>query len=230
MTQNLRYKCIVIDHDDTTFDSTASVHYPAYILYCEKYMKERTWYKWLSLEEWYVMLWDDGYYEHLMKDMKLTKEEMDVEYKMWIDYVAEHPSQMFEGFFEFLVEFRKRGGIIVVCSHGVEKNIRLNYEQYNFQPDDVYGSVRGKPELCKPFTYPIDQIKEKYGLKCEDICVIDDLYPGLKMAIDANVDALGVMYGKGHEGVEEKMKAMCKEVFYTVKDLSDYVLLEKKEE
>ena len=51
--------------------------------------------------------------------------------------------------------------------------------------------------MCKPFTYPIDQIKEKYGLKCEDICVIDDLYPGLKMAIDAKVDALGVMYGKG---------------------------------
>lgn len=227
---SLRYKCIVIDHDDTTFDSTPSIHFPAYLEYCKLYMKERTYYKWLNLEQWYEMLWDDGYYEHLKNDMKLNKEEMDVEYHMWIDYVAKRQSRMFDGFFEMLVEFRKRGGIICVCSHGVEKNIRMNYEQYNFQPDEVFGSIKGHPELCKPFTYPIEQIQKKYGFKNEEICMIDDLYPGFKMAQDAGIDAIGVMYGEGHKLVEQKMKDMCKHVFYTVKELSDFLLMNEKEQ
>ena len=25
----MRYKCLVLDHDDTVVDSTASIHYPA---------------------------------------------------------------------------------------------------------------------------------------------------------------------------------------------------------
>ena len=77
-----------------------------------------------------------------------------------------------------------------------------------------------KLEGCKDESYvelivdkTTKEIKEiKYNLQCEDICVIDDLYPGLKMAVDAKVDPLGVMYGKGHELVENKMKEMCKEV------------------
>ena len=27
----MRYKCLVLDHDDTVVDSTASIHYPAFL-------------------------------------------------------------------------------------------------------------------------------------------------------------------------------------------------------
>ena len=27
----LKYRCLVLDHDDTTVDSTATVHYPCFV-------------------------------------------------------------------------------------------------------------------------------------------------------------------------------------------------------
>ena len=33
---NLRYKCIVIDHDDTTINSTPLIHYQSYVNYMKK--------------------------------------------------------------------------------------------------------------------------------------------------------------------------------------------------
>ena len=31
----LRYKCLVLDHDDTVVNSTATVHYPCFVEYME---------------------------------------------------------------------------------------------------------------------------------------------------------------------------------------------------
>ena len=31
MTESIRFKCLILDHDDTAVDSTASIHYPAHV-------------------------------------------------------------------------------------------------------------------------------------------------------------------------------------------------------
>ncbi|EDR26699.1 hypothetical protein EDI_272160 [Entamoeba dispar SAW760] len=219
----IRYKCIVIDHDDTTVDSTPSIHYPAYLDFANSVMKGRD-YKILSLQEWYRMLWDYDYFEYIRDVMKLNKEEQDLEYKLWLEYTATRHPQMFPGFLEMLIEYKKQGGIVCVCSHSHAKDIKRHYEEHNFIPDEIFGSVRGHPELCKPYTYPIDTIKEKYHLKPSEIVVIDDLAPGFTMAKSAGVDAIGVLYGEGHELVEDDIKKVCKYVFNTVSDLSNFLL------
>ena len=33
----LKYPCLVLDHDDTTVNSTATVHYPSFVEYMEKH-------------------------------------------------------------------------------------------------------------------------------------------------------------------------------------------------
>ena len=33
----LKYKCLVLDHDDTVVDSTASIHYPSFLAYVAEY-------------------------------------------------------------------------------------------------------------------------------------------------------------------------------------------------
>ena len=33
----MKYKCLVLDHDDTIVDSTATVHFPCFVEYLEKY-------------------------------------------------------------------------------------------------------------------------------------------------------------------------------------------------
>ena len=224
MTQ-LKYKCIVIDHDDTAFDSTPVVHYPAYLRFCETdIMKAKEGYEVLTLQGWYRMLWDWVFEEYLSKGMKLTKEEERIEYQMWREYTTQCHPKPFPGFIEMLKEYKEKGGIIVVCSHSHAEDVKRHYEEYDFVVDDIFGGVRGHPELCKPFTYPIDTIKQKYGLKNDDICVIDDLSPGFQMAKNAGVDAIGVLYGEGHELIEKDIKEMCKYIFHSVKELHDFLL------
>ena len=219
---SIRYKCIVIDHDDTTINSTQSIHYPSYVDFCEKYMKNKN-YKMLTMPEYIRMMWDWDFDEYLRKEMKLNDEEYKIQYESWLSFCEKGNPEMFDGFLEMLKEFRKRGGIIAVCSHSEAKDIKRHYEKYNFYPDEIFGFVLNHPEYCKPNTYPIDTLKEKYHLESKDICVIDDLYPGIEMAKKSGVDPIGVLYAEGHELIIDDMKKICKEVFCSVKDLSNYL-------
>ena len=58
-----------------------------------------------------------------------------------------------------------------------------------FIPEDIYSWELGK-DMRKPSIYPIENIKQKYGLSNEEILVIDDLKPGLIMAKNGKVDFL----------------------------------------
>ncbi|KAL7719104.1 Phosphoglycolate phosphatase [Entamoeba marina] len=225
----LRYKCIVIDHDDTTVDSTPSIHHPAYLEFCKEHKPELTP---LTLAEWYQMLWEYNYLDYTKNVMKLTSEEQEMEFKHWISYVAKRKPVMFDGFLDMLTEFRKRGGIICVCSHSQETSIRRHYEELTngqFEPDMVFGYVREHPEMCKPHTYPIETIKTKYTLDNKDILVVDDLYPGIEMAQTAKVDCVGVTYGKGHELIYDRLKNSCKFIFESVESLKNFLLSVEEE-
>ena len=36
----MKYKCLVLDHDDTVVSSSATIHYPSFIAYLEDYRPE----------------------------------------------------------------------------------------------------------------------------------------------------------------------------------------------
>ena len=36
----MKYKCLVLDHDDTVVDSTATIHFPSFVKYLEDYRPE----------------------------------------------------------------------------------------------------------------------------------------------------------------------------------------------
>lgn len=171
------------------------------------------------------MLWDYPDYIDFVKDvMKLPPDLQKVEFQEWQKDTATFSPKLFPGFLDMLKEYRKRGGIICVCSHSQAHDIERHYMEFGFIPDEIFGYVIGHPEMCKPFTYPIDTIKAKYNLQSSDIAVIDDLYPGLKMAIDSGADPIGVMYGQGHELVKDDLVKICKRTFTTVSQLSDFLL------
>ncbi|ELP95095.1 hypothetical protein EIN_254290 [Entamoeba invadens IP1] len=224
---SIRYKAIVIDHDDTAFDSTPSVHYPAYVRYCEEKMPKD--FKMLTLEGWYEMLWHSDISVYQKEVMKLTPEEQKIEFFMWKEFVGRFTPNMFPGFLEFLKEFRRRGGIIAVCSHSTQDDIERNYARYNFQPEVIYGYSREHPEMCKPYTYPIENLKEKYHLEAKDIAMIDDLSPGFQMAKKCGVDCIGVIYGKGHDTIKGEIAKTCKKTFDTVEGLKEYILMNTEE-
>ena len=43
----LKYPCLVLDHDDTAVNSTATVHYPAFVAYMKEHHPDRI----LTLDE-----------------------------------------------------------------------------------------------------------------------------------------------------------------------------------
>ena len=224
----IKYKAIMLDHDDTTVDSTPTINYMSYVNFCNKVMKDKPWYKMMNIQEWYQLMWVNGYDDHIENVMKLNKEEQDLEYNMWKSYISDKHPKFFPGFHEMLVEYKKRGGIIAIVSHSDETAIRRHYAEYEggekIEPDVVYGYVRGKPELNKPNVYPVEDLKKKYNLKNEEICVIDDLASGLIMGNRAGIDAIGVLYGEGHESVADEIRKISQYVFDTVQELADFLL------
>ncbi|KAL7714586.1 hypothetical protein QTN25_007891 [Entamoeba marina] len=177
----LRYKCIIIDHDDTTVNSTPTLHYESYA----QFMKENKQEEPISIQEWYSQIWGLNMSVFLVEKLKLSEEDLPVINKKWYELFCNKTQEMFEGFYEMLVEFRKIGGIVCVCSHSETSVVKKFYEQYNngkFIPDQIYGYDKNCPKKCKPYTYPIEDIMNKYHLDKESIVVIDDLDHGFNMA------------------------------------------------
>ena len=41
MSKELKYPCLILDHDDTTVNSTATVHHPGFVEYMKKHHPDR---------------------------------------------------------------------------------------------------------------------------------------------------------------------------------------------
>ena len=68
----LKYPCLVLDHDDTTVNSTATVHYPCFKEYMEKYFPDVH----LTLEEYFLYNFDPGVVELFTNICGMTWEQM----------------------------------------------------------------------------------------------------------------------------------------------------------
>ena len=72
----MRYKCLVLDHDDTVVDSTASIHYPAFL---EALKILRPGVQQITLEEYFKENFDPGFIEMCQRRYQLTDAELDVD-------------------------------------------------------------------------------------------------------------------------------------------------------
>jgi hypothetical protein len=85
-TMKLKYPCLVLDHDDTTVNSTATVHYPSFVEYMEVHRPEGM----LTLEEYFRYNSDPGVIEMLTGICGLTEKQMKEEEAFWNSYVQQH--------------------------------------------------------------------------------------------------------------------------------------------
>ena len=70
----LKYKCLILDHDDTAVDSTAEIHYPAHI---EIMRQIRPSHIPVSLKEWFLKNYQPGIMEYMVDELKLDKSEIE---------------------------------------------------------------------------------------------------------------------------------------------------------
>ena len=120
---SLRYRCLVLDHDDTVVNSTATIHYPAFL----EYMKIHRPQVRISLEDYFALNFEPGVIGLFRDICGLSEEEMRQEELFWRGYVKDHVPSAYSGIRQILEEHRQSGGLICVVSHSYSDYILRDY-------------------------------------------------------------------------------------------------------
>ena len=213
--------CLVLDHDDTLVNSTATIHYPAFCAFMKIHRPEIH----FTLEEYFALNFDPGVIPLFRDICGLSEEEIRMEEAFWKNYVTNHIPMAYPGMKEILWEHKKRGGILCVVSHSFHDFILRDYESNGLpRPDLVFGWDL-KPEYRKPDPYALYQIMERFHLQPQELLVLDDLKPGYDMACSAGVPFAAAGWAYNVPSIEAFMRKNCGLYFKTVTEFSEWFLM-----
>lgn len=203
----MKYKCLVLDHDDTVVGSTASIHYPCFIEYLKMtrpHLADK-----YTLEDYFIKNFNPGISELLSVELGMDSEEVVREEAFWAEYVKGHVPTAYPGISELIGRFRNNGGIVAVSSHSYRRYIERDYAKNGLpMPDEIYGWDIPR-EQRKPSPYTVIDVIKKYGLSPKDVLVVDDLKPGYDMARGAGVDFAAAGWAYDVPEIESFMRANC---------------------
>ena len=215
----MRYRCLVFDHDDTTVNSTATIHYPAFMAFLKKYYPGRD----CTLGEYFIKNFHPGFIEWCVEDFGMSDELLETETKFWLNYVDSRIPVAYPGIRELMMRQKEEGGLVCVISHSIKYNILRDFKQNGLpEPDLIYGWEE-PPEHRKPNAWPLEQLMKRFSLKPSEILMIDDLKPGYDMAVKAGVDFAAAGWANDVSEIESFMRQNCRLYFKTVQELSDYL-------
>ena len=207
----------MLDHDDTVVNSTATVHYPCFAEYMEKYQPQVH----LTLEEYFRYNFHPGVIPMFTEICGLSMEELYHEEEYWKEYVKHHVPKAYPGIREILREQRERGGLITVVSHSFSENILRDYRENDLpEPDLVFG-WEYPAEQRKPSPWPLKKIMKTCGLAAEEMLVVDDLKPGYDMARAAGVPFAAAGWANDIPEIENFMRENCERYYKTIPELRD---------
>jgi phosphoglycolate phosphatase-like HAD superfamily hydrolase len=185
---SMKYKCLVLDHDDTVVHSTPDIHYPSFVEALKTLRPEK---EPISLKEFVHYCFSPGFSSLCSEVMGFNEAEQAVQYRIWRNYVESRTPSFFTGMPELITDYRDQGGLICVVSHSESQQILRDYRsRCNLEPDMVFGWELEESQR-KPNPYPLEEIMRTYGLKPAEMLVVDDLKPGLDMARSCRVDFAG---------------------------------------
>ena len=217
----MKYKCLVLDHDDTVVNSTATIHYPSFCEYLKIYRPGAE--KNYTLESYFEKNFDPGVTALFLDELKLSEEEFLLEQDFWADFVENHIPKAYPGLKEILSRHVSEGGIIAVTSHSYGRFIERDYKHNSLpEPSVIYGWDMA-PETRKPSPYALFDIMKRYDLKASDLLVIDDLKPGYDMARAAGVAFAAAGWAYDVESIESFMRKNCDFYFKTTAELSEFL-------
>ncbi len=220
----MRYRCIIIDHDDTSVNSTARIHYPAHLEVLSRMRPETSP---ITLDEWFLKNFHPGIMEYLKNELGMSDDELEAEYRIWRTFTTTRVPDFYPGFIEALIEHRNRGGKIAVVSHSEKNLIERDYlsldPEKSFMPDIIHGWNYDEKKR-KPNPYPVFEILKALDMKPGQTLILDDLKPGVLMAKAAGIHAAAAGWGHKIPVIQEYMRKNCIAYFETVKDFADFIM------
>jgi beta-phosphoglucomutase-like phosphatase (HAD superfamily) len=223
MGSSHRYRCLVVDHDDTSVMSTPGIHYPAHV---EALRRLRPGKEPVSLELWLRKNFDPGLIPFLSEELGWSRAEIEASYHVWREFTSARVPEFFPGLLEIFAEHKARGGMLVVVSHSEAEMIERDYRSAGHRalggdlllPDRIFG-WDDDPERRKPHPYPLVETMASLGFEPDELLVVDDLKPGAVMAAAAGVDFAAAGWGHSIPEIREAMNGICRYYLESSEDL-----------
>ena len=211
----MRFQCLVMDHDDTTVNSTATIHFPSFLAYLEQ-VRPGLHY---TLDDYFRKNFDPGVMALFTGELGFSDEELEGEFRFWQDWVRTRVPKAYPGIREILQRHRDAGGKIAVVSHSMRENIERDYRENGLpEPDLIFGWEQ-PPERRKPEAWPLQQIMKTFSLPPEELLMVDDLKPGYDMARRCGVPFAAAGWANDIPEIEQFMRRNCDFYCKTVADL-----------
>ena len=220
----MKFKCLVLDHDDTVVNSTATIHYPCF----EKYLVEKKPHLVgkFDLDTYFRRNFDPGVLEFFANDVGLSEKEMVEEEAYWRDFVKNHVPLVYPGMKRIMERFLAEGGILAVASHSLSCYIERDYRENGLPtPSVIYGWDMPK-ERRKPAPFALLDLCERYGLSPSEILMVDDLKPGYDMARGGGARFAAAGWAYDVPEIEGFMRENCDYYLESVDELRD-ILFDK---
>ena len=219
----MKYKCLLIDHDDTSVDSSPSIHHPAHLEQMRQLGREN---ESVGVDEWMKINYDPGILDYLENVLKLNSEEKDLCYTVWREYAKSRIPNFFPGILSVMKQFKDCGGHIIVVTHSEADMVKAHYlyqkEIPGFLPDRIIGWT-GDSTKNKPEPWPVFEAIREFGCEKEEVLVVDDLKPGITMAKRAGVDSVGVGWSHQIPEIIDDMQKNCTYYAATVAELEKII-------
>ena len=212
----MRYRCLVLDHDDTAVQSTPTINYPSFVNTLSL-LRPGLHY---SYEEFVGLCADPGFEAILRDILGFTDEEMEIETQQWLSFVRKVAPPFWPGIPELVRRQKTEGGLVCVVSHSFDENIRRDYQLAcpDAMPDGIYGWDMGDGRR-KPDPWPLLDIMSRFELEPRDLLMVDDLRPGYEMATRCGVDFACAHWGLDVPRLRELMDSLDCIHLKTVDDL-----------
>lgn len=215
----MKYKCLVLDHDDTVVDSTATIHYPAFLEALKILRPEIK----ISLEDYFRENFAPGFIPYCTEKLGMNEQEMEIELQCWKDYVSKHTAKVYPGMREIIEQQKAEGGYVCVVSHSFDFNIKRDYEANDLPMPDMIFGWECLPEQRKPNTYALETIANKYKLEPKDMVMIDDLKPGYDMAKVFGTPFVGAGWANDIPEIRNFMKKNSDYYFTKIEELKSFL-------
>lgn len=227
----MRFRCLIVDHDDTAVDSTREIHYPAHL---EVMRLLRPAARPVGIDEWYTKNFHPGIMAYLTDELRLNEDELAEEFRIWQEYTSTRIPDFFPGFLDLLEEFRSRGGRIAVVSHSERHIIERDYRAASqrrqsgnlMMPDLIFGWDHNE-ELRKPSPWPVEQALRAFGCAKDEALIVDDLKPAVLMGQASGVSVAAAGWSHSIPKIRDYMRKNCVAYFDSVGEFRQFVLEEE---
>lgn len=216
----LKYKCLVLDHDDTVVQSESKINYPFFCQILDQFRPGQT----MTLEEYIKGCYDPGFVTMCRQRYNFTDQELKDEYRGWMDFIRTHMPPPYSGIDRIIHRQKENGGMVFVVSHSCVENITRDYDaHFGIQPDEIFGWDYPEHQR-KPNPYPLLKIMEKYGFKPEEMLVVDDMKPAWVMSRSAGVQIAFAAWSKQYvPEIKNEMSELCDFTFNSPAELEDFL-------